>query len=135
MVLSRKVDYDSLHPVDQIRTFVAFLKAAQSRYDDNFRIVGECDLQGQDVLHKIEMGDDLDVKRGFGMYKAIRSMRRKRRVCKNENDLLRPICAYLEKHSDLISQLERLQGDIAQMQSAIDGRKYTMRTQLFEQEE
>lgn len=133
--LYRRIEYDSLNPVDHLRSFVAFLRAVQSRYDDNYRIVGECDLQGQDILHKAEMGDDLDVKRGFKLYKIIREVRRKRRACKNENDLLRPICAYLEKHPDLISQLERLQGEVAQSQSAIDNRRYTMRTDLFEQEE
>lgn len=133
--LCRRIEYDSLHPIDQLRSFVSFLRAVQSRFDDNFRIVGECDLQGQDILHKAEMGDDLDVKRGFKLYKTIREVRRKRRACKNENDLLRPICAYLEKHPDLISQLERLQGEVAQFQSAIDNRRYTMRTDIFEQEE
>lgn len=133
--LYRRIEYDSLNPVDHLRSFVAFLRAVQSRFDDNYRIVGECDLQGQDILHKAEMGDDLDVKRGFKLYKIIREVRRKRRACKNENDLLRPICAYLEKHPDLISQLERIQGEVAQSQSAIDNRRYTMRTDLFEQEE
>ena len=133
--LYRRIEYDSLNPIDHLRSFVAFLRAVQSRYDDNYRIVGECDLQGQDILHKAEMGDDLDVKRGFKLYKIIREVRRKRRACKNENDLLRPICAYLEKHPDLISQLERLQGEVAQSQSAIDNRRYTMRTDIFEQEE
>lgn len=133
--LYRRIEYDSLNPVDHLRSFVSFLRAVQSRFDDNYRIVGECDLQGQDILHKAEMGDDLDVKRGFKLYKIIREVRRKRRACKNENDLLRPICAYLEKHPDLISQLERLQGEVAQSQSAIDNRRYTMRTDLFEQEE
>lgn len=132
--LYRLFEYDSLQPEQNLKAFIAFLKSVQARYNDNFRIVGECDLEGQDLLHKIELGDDMDVLHGYRIHKAIRNVRRQRRVCKNENDLLRPLYAYLEKHDDLIPQLERLQGEIGLLKSAIDDRKYAVRTHVLKEE-
>lgn len=132
--LYRLFEYDSLMPEQHLKEFVAFLKSVQARYDENFRIVGECDLKGQDLLHKIELGDDMDVLHGYRIHKTIRNVRRQRRICKNENDLLRPLYSYLEKHDDLIPQLERLQGEIGLLKSAIDDRKYAVRTQVLKEE-
>lgn len=133
-VLCRRTEYDSLHPTQQLRSFVSFLRAVQPRYNENFRIVGECDLQGQDILHRTEMDRDMDLFGGYRMYKLTREVRRKRRVCKNENDLLRPVFTFLEQHPDFITTLERLLGDVARTQSAIDERRYTMRTDIFVQD-
>lgn len=132
--LYRLFEYDSLQPAQQLKAFIAFLKSVQARYDENFRLVGECDLKGQDLLHKIELGDDMDVLNGYRIHKTIRNVRRQRRICKNENDLLRPLYAYLEKHDDLIPQLERLQGEIGLLKSAIDDRKYAVRTHVLKEE-
>jgi hypothetical protein len=77
--INRSYDYDTLHPEDAIRQFVAFLHAAAARYDGNYAVVGEMDLSQQDILHTIEMSDNLDARKGFQMYRLAREVRRNRR--------------------------------------------------------
>lgn len=129
--LYRHYEYDSLQPAEAIKSFLGFLRTVKPRYDENFRLVGEADLKSQDLLHKIEMSEDMDAPHGYDMYKRIREIRRERRVCKNENDLLRPIVNYLEQNPSVIGDLERLQGACQQLKETINGRRYTMRTDVF----
>lgn len=134
-LLHREWEYDSLKPEEALKAFLSFLRSVQPRYNFNYETVGKCDLTMQDILHKIEMADNMDAKHGYQVYKMARDTRRERRVCKNENDLLRPICVFLEQHPDFITSLERLQGEVSCMKKNIDERTYTMRTDVFENEE
>lgn len=77
------------------------------------------------------MSDDMDGPRGYDMYKRVREIRRERRVCKNENELLRPVVNFLEQNPSIISDLERLQGSCQRLKETIDDRHYTMRTDVF----
>ena len=130
--ISRSYDYDSLHPEETLRRFVSFLHSVRSRYDANYAVVGEMDLSQQDLLHAIEMSDDMDAKGGYDMYRRTREVRRNRRCCKNENELLEPIRNFLENNAGFITSLERLQGDVAAAKQRIDGKRYTYRTKIME---
>lgn len=134
-ILHREWEYDSLNPEEALKSFLSFLRSVQSRFNSNYEVVGKCDLALQDILHKMEMGDNMDVQHGYQIYKLARDVRRERRTCKNENDLLSPICDFLASYPDFITSLERLQGEVSSMKRAIDNRRYTMRTDIFEQEE
>lgn len=129
--LYRHYEYDSLLPSEAIKSFLGFLRTVKPRYDENFRLVGEADLKSQDLLHKIEMSDDMDGPHGYDMYKRVREIRRERRVCKNENELLRPVINFLEQNPSIISDLERLQGACQRLKETINDRHYTMRTDVF----
>lgn len=129
--LYRHYEYDSLQPAESIKSFLGFLRNVKPRYDENFRLVGEADLKSQDLLHKIEMSEDMDGPHGYDMYKRVREIRRERRVCKNENELLRPIVNFLEHNPSVIDDLERLQGACQRLKETINDRHYTMRTDVF----
>lgn len=133
--ISRSYDYDNLQPEEAIRNFVAFLRSVRSRYDANYAVVGEMDLSQQDLLHAIEMSDDMDAKGGYDMYRRTREVRRNRRCCKNENELLEPIKHFLENNAGFITSLERLQGDVAAAKQRIDSKRYTYRTKIMEDNE
>lgn len=130
--ISRSYNYDSLHPEEAIRQFVSFLRSVRSRYDANYAVVGEMDLTQQDLLHAIEMSDDMDAKGGYDMYRRTREVRRNRRCCKNENELLEPIRNFLENNAGFVTSLERLQGDVAAAKQRIDSKRYTYRTKIME---
>ena len=134
-ILHREWEYDTLHPEETLKQFLSFLRSVRPRFNANYEAAGACDLKMQDILHKIEMGDNMDAKHGYQVYKLARDIRRERRICKTENDLLRPICSFLDQYPDFISSLERLQGEVSYMKTNIDERTYTMRTDIFELEE
>lgn len=130
-IIYRHYDYDSLSPSDCLKAFLSFLRQVKPRYEDNFHLVGEADYKTQDILHEIEMSRDKDIRNGYDAYKLLREVRRDRRVCKNENELLRPVITFLEKNPTLIDDLERLQSHCQQLKETIDDRYYTMRTDVL----
>lgn len=132
--LCRSYDYDSLHPVESLKTFLAFLRSVTPRYNDNYAIVGEMDKSLQDVLHKIEMADDMGSVKGYEMYRKTRELRRMRRIAKNENELLEPLKVFIEQNPTFIPSFERMQGELAQSKERIDGLRYFPRTKVLEEE-
>lgn len=132
--LQRAYVYDSLHPVECLKSFLTFLRSVQPRYNDNYALVGETDKALQDVMHKIEMADDMGSVEGYRLYRKTRELRRKRRIAKNENELLEPLKIFLEQNDSFIPALERMQGELAQSQERIDGKRYFPRTKVLEED-
>src|SRR5699024_8473561 len=84
------------------------------------------DLETQDLMHLMEF-KDLDIQRGFKIYKELQLIRKKRRELKNENELLLPaikICDELNKKSH---ELDRAIGKIRKIKSAQNNRQYHFR--------
>lgn len=129
--LESKIEYDSLHPEESVKAFLAFARSAKARYEENERLREECDAQTQDLLHFIEMSDNLNAANGYGAYKKLAEVRRTRRACKNENDLLKPFYDYYMAHRDMESQLARIQGGCRTTKEAIGNKRYGMRTNIM----
>lgn len=51
----------------------------------------ELENEMQDLLHYIEMAADKNAAVGSKLYKKLADIRRRRRICKNEIDLLTPV--------------------------------------------
>lgn len=132
MNLSRHSEYDTLNPEEQIRTFIAFLKAAQSRYDENLRRIDEYQQQKTDLDHYAELSDDLNAADGYEYYKKSRNMWRQRRSCKNEAELLKPVIEFIAQNKDTLNQLAQIQGKCRNAKTLIDQRVYTMRTGVLQ---
>lgn len=133
VTLSQHTEYDTTNPVEHISNFVSFSKLVITRYEENDRLVGVYDKETQDVLHYIELHDNLNAARGNDMYKKLREIRRKRRQCKNEMDLLEPAYNFFKTHEkDLTDQLSVVQGKCKQLKAGIDGRQYTLRTGVIQ---
>lgn len=130
ITLHRQTDFDSLLPEEKIRDFLVFARSVISRFEDNERLQSDSEAETQDLLHYIELSENMNAAEGFGMYKKLTTIRRTRRDCKNEIDLLRPVYDFL-KSSDLITQLEQLQGKCRLSKQAINGRQYTLRTDVM----
>ena len=128
LVLTSEAEYDSLHPEEELRKMVSFLKSAKERYESNQRLMEECNQETTDLWHYAEMHKDLSAKDGFAFYKATRDSCRKRRVCKNELELLQPVVEYLEAHPELLNDLPRVQGLCGKAKQRIGLRQYSLRT-------
>jgi hypothetical protein len=90
-------------------------------YDQNWETISECNKEVQDLLHEIEFSENQTPAGGYKLYKALREVRRRRRQCKDENELLSPLVESLKqqetfrlklfKVSSQIKELARMQGE------------------------
>ena len=108
ITLKRNEEFDSLLPEENLKNFLSFARNVISRYEDNIKLQGDLEAETQDLLHFVELSENMDACRVNAMYKKLREVRRKRRACKNEIDLLKPLYDYL---SD-----KKMIGDLAQIQ-------------------
>lgn len=102
------------------------IKDIPNRFKANEEAINELDLETQDLMHLMEFRD-LDIQRGFKIYKELQLIRKKRRELKNENELLLPaikVCGELNKKSH---ELDRAIGKIRKIKSAQNNRQYHFR--------
>ena len=133
LTFDNHTEYDSVHPEDQIRAFIAFARSVHMRYEENARRLEEYHQQEQDLLHYAELADNLNARDGYTYYNKLREMRRVRRECKNENELLKPVVEFLSSPAskDFLNQLSQMQGRCRNAKTTISQRMYTMRTDVI----
>ena len=131
-ILFNSEEYDTLHPESTIRLFCGDIREMISRYEGNKERFNELENEMQDLLHYIEMTGDKNANIGFKLYKRLSEVRRQRRVCQNEIDLLQPIYDSF-KDTDLLNTLANIQGRCGSVKKQIDGRAYTVRTDVLDQ--
>jgi len=129
-VLFNTEEYDSLHPEDVLRNFCASIRDMISRYESDKIRYEQLEQEMQDVLHFIEMSENKNANSGFKLYKQLADIRRERRICKNEIELLQPVYSNF-KETDLLNILTRVQGNCKNIKQQIDGRGYTVRTDVL----
>ena len=130
--LTRHMEYDSLNPEEFIYQFVAFLTDCKSRYDEHLRLIEEYQLQKQDLDHYVEMAENLERTQASRFYRKLRDIWRKRRQCKNETELLKPVVEFAEQNKELLGQLTAVQGKCRQAREMIDQREYVVRTTILD---
>lgn len=130
-ILSSVLEYDTLHPEETIKEFCATIRAMLSRYQYNKDEYDYLEQEMQDILHFIEMGSDKNANAGFKLYKQLAEIRRKRRICKNELDLLQPIYDAFGGNEKL-NALAQVQGACRTTKQAINNRAYTVRTDVLD---
>lgn len=131
-ILTSNVEFDTLHPEETIKEFCAAIRNMLARYQMNKEQYDILEQEMQDVLHYIEMGSDKNANAGFKLYKQLAEIRRKRRTCKNEMDLLQPIYDAFGGNEKL-NVLAQIQGACRTTKQAIDNRAYTVRTDVLDQ--
>lgn len=131
LTLSSVINFDSLDPVGQLQTFMAFAKDVITRYEENQRLWEETDKQTQDILHFIELSPNMNAVQGYHAYKKLADVRRNRRLYKSEIDLLQPLYEYLTNNMSVINQLTMIQGKCRTNKETIQMRSYSMRTEVI----
>ena len=131
ITLKRSEEFDSLLPEENLKSFLSFARNVISRYEDNQKLQSDLEAETQDLLHYVELSENMNACMGNAMYKKMREIRRKRRACKNEIDLLKPLYDYLcDKR--MINDLSQIQGKCRSAKEVISQRKYTLRTGVME---
>ena len=131
-VLSGCGNYDTLRPEQTFKDFCAAVREMLSRYESNKDRLVELENEMQDILHYIELSGDKDIQAGFRLYKKLATVRRERRDCKNELDLLQSV--YDAFHDTrLLSQLTDVLGKIRNSQQFVETRCYSVRTDVLDE--
>lgn len=126
------VEYDTMQPEETIRSFVSSIKDMMSRYDGNKNRIAEIEKELVDVEHYIEISSNKTVTAGYKLYRQLADLRRERRACKNENELLQAIFACFNT-SDILNRLTKVQGECAKAKESIDERTYQVRTKILDE--
>lgn len=125
------VEYDSTKPEETLRNFIADVKAMLARYTGNNDRLQQIEQEIVDIEHYMEISSFKTVPNGYKLYRKLAELRRERRACKNENDLLQPIWEYFHA-TEVLNRLSWVQGECSKAKSAIDGRVYAIRTDVLD---
>ena len=131
-ILHYDLEYDSTNPEQTLRDFVANTKAMIARFEDNKNRIIEIENELQDLYHYIEISTYKKVPDGYKLYRKMAELRRERRACKNENDLLQPIYEHFHA-TEVLNKLTYVQGECAKCKEAIDNRFYAARTDILDE--
>lgn len=124
-------EYDPLHAIDTLCEFNRFLREVVSRYEENDRLRIESENKSNDLLHYIELRGDMNASDGYKAYKKLAEVRRERRCCKNENELLSPLYAFIQQNTKAINELSSILGRCRGIKELIDKRTYCARTDII----
>lgn len=131
ITLMRSHDFDSLLAADKTREFLTFARDVISRFEGDQARQAELESETQDLLHYIELSPNMNAAQGYSLYRKLANIRRERRDCKNEIDLLKPLYDYLSDKK-VINDLSQIQGKCSASKQSISRRQYTLRTDVMD---
>lgn len=129
-MLHYKADAQLAAPEETLRGFVADIKKMITKYEVNKARLAEIEPEINDLEHYIEIAPNQRVPSGYKLYRKLAELRRERRICKNENDLLWPIYEHFHA-TEVLPKLANVQGECSKVRGAIDARVYTVRTDVL----
>ena len=129
-VLHYDLEYDTLNPEGTIQKFIGDIKGMLSRYEGNKARIFEIEAELNDIEHYMEIGNYKKVSEGYKLYRKLAELRRERRECKNENDLLWPVYQHFHA-TEVLNKLGIVQGECGKLKETIDGRVYGVKTDIL----
>lgn len=131
-MLRYDIQYDSLHPEEVMRKFVADVKEMLARYDYVSKRISEIENEMADVEHYMEISPYKTVTQGYKLYRKLAELRKERRACKDEKILLQNVYNRF-KESNILNQVSLCQGECAKGKNYIDGQVYNVRTDVLDE--
>lgn len=95
-------------------------------YEQNSNDIDLCDKETQDLLHLIEL-TTFNASKGYQLSKELQKVRNKRRLLKDENELLEPLMNVINKYKNVENELNRCLGDVRKIKKRHEVRTYKMR--------
>ena len=131
-ILHYDIEYDTTKPEETIRKFVADIRGMLARYEGNKDRIDQLDMELNDLEHFIESASYKPIGYGYKLYRRLAELRKERRACKNETDLLKPIYDFF-RSNDILNRLGTVQGECGKNRNSIDNRCYVCRTNVVEE--
>lgn len=94
-----------------VNNIIGSYDKAIQRFENNLEILKKCDDETLDLLHEIELSASKNVCDGFRMYKDIKEVRLRRRIAKDENDVLEEFYHYAKAQNDVKNKLKGIQNN------------------------
>lgn len=114
-----------------IENFLQFLRDTKEVYDISKLKENDADNETQDILHKLELGDN-SYHETAGLAKLLRTVRRERRKAKDNALMTAPIVDWIEENERVIKSLERLLGAVRKAEKSTEGRYYNPKTDILD---
>lgn len=128
VLLHYDLEYDTTDPEGKLREFVSDIRKMLTKYESNKTRIFEIEAEINDLEHYMEIGKNYkNVHEGYRLYRKLAELRRERRSCKSENDLLEPVYNYFHA-TEILNKLSWVQGETARVRETIDQRVYGVRT-------
>lgn len=131
-ILHSDIDYDTTKPEETLRTFISDVRKMLTRYSENKERINQIENELNDLEHYIELSIFKPVVPGYKLYRRLAELRKERRACKNEIDLLQPIWEHFHA-TEVLNKLSMVQGEVAKTKSAVDNRCYVCRSNIVEE--
>ena len=114
---------------EHLAAFLAWLRDVRQDYDMALAELDEAENATQDVLHRLELGEDGYHNRAK-LALALRKARQRRRRGKDKLTILQPVIGWLEAEQKTIKALERLLGEMRRLEKSLTGRSYHPKTDI-----
>ena len=110
-------------------TIISIYNDVVKKYESNVELIKQLEEELMDIEHEIELGKDLDMFKGWQRYKDLRDVRRKRRVAKDENQLLQDMYDFLKspQGQSVKTKFQQIQGNSVKTYDSQNRRTYTPR--------
>lgn len=121
--MTELTDTKALYIIEQ---FIYLMNSIESTYQHNLDEITLAELETTDLEHEIEF-TNFGASDGFKIYKQFQEVRRRRRIHKNQNEVLRYFRKFASTHTELKGELKQLVGHMNNMRKEQKERVYNAR--------
>ena len=118
-------------PAQRLSEFLQFARDVKARYENDQLLMDQYNDETNDMLHYIELLD-LNAASGYRAYKRLSEIRRERRICKEEMEILQPLYDFFNQSNATIDEMQRILGICRKTSELIENRVYTARTKVID---
>ena len=110
-------------------TMISIYQSVINTYENNLDIIRQAEDELNDLNHECELSSPKDMYKGYLMYKQIREVRQRRRLAKNENELLKDMYELFKNQQgqNFKSTIQKIQGNAAKLSEVQNSRTYKPR--------
>jgi len=110
-------------------TIISIYQSVINRYENNLDIIKQAEEELNDLNHECELSEPKDMYKGYLMYKQIREVRQRRRLAKDENEILKDMYEFFKTQQGQIfkSSMQKIQSNAAKISDAHSKRIYRPR--------
>lgn len=110
-------------------TIISIYQSVINTYENNLDIIRQAEEELNDLNHECELSSPKDMYHGYLIYKQIRDIRQKRRIAKNENEVLKEMYDFFktQQGQSFRSTMCKVQGNAAKIADSQTRRTYRPR--------
>lgn len=110
-------------------TVITIFQDVVRTYERNEEVIRQAEGEMLDLEHEIELSNPKNARDGYKLYKELRDVRIRRRVAKDENQILQDMYDFFQSQQGQAfkSKIQAIQGNSAKLRSMQERRTYVPR--------